>query len=89
MAKKSKRYWFRDKQYGWGWYPATWEGWLAIAIYVIYLSWRVIQLSQQPGASSSFVFIYVFEIIPPTIVLLAICYLKGEKPRWRWPKTRK
>jgi predicted GH43/DUF377 family glycosyl hydrolase len=23
-------FWFRAKEYGWGWYPATWEGWLVL-----------------------------------------------------------
>jgi len=24
-----KRYWFRKKRFGWGWTPATGEGWIA------------------------------------------------------------
>ena len=27
-------YWFKRKWFGWGWTPATWEGWVATIIYV-------------------------------------------------------
>ena len=30
---KNKRVWFRAKTMGWGWYPATWEGWLISLIF--------------------------------------------------------
>ena len=28
-------YWFKRKLYGWGWTPATWQGWFAIGVYVL------------------------------------------------------
>lgn len=27
-------FWFRAKEYGWGWYPATWEGWLVLLVFI-------------------------------------------------------
>jgi hypothetical protein len=30
------------------------------------------------------VFLYFLYILIPTIILIVICYKKGEKPRWRW-----
>ena len=30
-----KRYWFGRKQFGWGYGPRTWEGWLTSAVFVL------------------------------------------------------
>ena len=32
--EKSKL-WFRAKNYGWGWYPCSWEGWTVLLIWVL------------------------------------------------------
>jgi len=29
-----KRYWFRKKKFGWGWAPATSEGWIATLVFI-------------------------------------------------------
>ena len=29
--------WFKAKKYGYGWYPATWQGWLVILVYLTIL----------------------------------------------------
>ena len=29
-----KTIWFKAKEYGWGWYPFTWEGWTVTGVYV-------------------------------------------------------
>ena len=34
MKEHPKEYWFKRKRYGWGWTPATLEGWLVIAAFV-------------------------------------------------------
>lgn len=70
--------WFKAKNYGWGWYPATWEGWTAILIYILFISYRGI----NPTIN------YSLEVIFATISLILISYLKGEKPEWRWGKKK-
>lgn len=82
MSKK--RYWFKAKKYGWGWYPGTWEGYLIILVYILYVTWRALEMGAMFDTASSAVFRYVFELLPPTVILIVICYLKGEKPGWRW-----
>jgi len=78
------KYWFPAKTYGWGWgLPSSWQGWLVLAAFAALL------------LVGSFVF-------PPTtvlgpylaytavlcILLVGVCWLKGESPRWRWGKDR-
>lgn len=86
MTNNSSKLWFRAKLYGWGWYPATWQGWLVTLIYVMYITYRANAMSLMFDTWQSATFRYIFELIPPTLILLLICYLKGQPPRWRWGK---
>lgn len=78
----SKDYWFSAKAYGWGWgLPLQWQGWVAYGI-------------------ASALLIATFFVFPPdrelvafmistwsvALLLVAVCWLKGEPPRWRWGK---
>ncbi|HAI14490.1 MAG TPA: hypothetical protein DCM28_22485 [Phycisphaerales bacterium] len=79
MDTPDHHYWFPAKRYGYGWgFPATWQGWVVLVV------WIAIELAGSFWAVSlSLVFFYVFQVIMGGI-LLAICYIKGEPPRWRW-----
>lgn len=81
-----KRLWFKAKSYGWGWVPVTWEGWLVTILYILFITYRAATVSEMFDTETSFVFRYFFEILLATIPLLIVCYIKGEKPRWRWGK---
>lgn len=80
--------WFKAKRYGWGWYPASWEGWLVTILYILFILYRSNKVSAMFDTESSFVFRYTFEIIFMTIPLILICYLKGEKPKWHWGEKK-
>lgn len=74
------RYWFPAKRYGWGWGPpATWEGWAVMAAFVVVL---VIGGFIFPPATAMADFIALVVIL--SVALAAVCWLKGEPPRWRW-----
>ncbi len=75
--KKDRRLWFKAKNFGWGWYPSTWEGWIVLLIYILYVVNRSIESKKN------------FEIFFATILLIIICYMTGEKPEWRWGKKLK
>jgi len=77
-----KEYWFSAKTYGWGWgLPLTWQGWVVYGIAAVLL-------------------VSVFFVFPPTshvihfvvstwvvaLLVVVVCWLKGEPPRWRWGK---
>jgi hypothetical protein len=75
-------YWFPAKRYGWGWGPPrTWQGWLVIAVFVILLALGAVALvpMQQPVGFVAYAAILCAGLI-------AVCYVKGEPPHWRWRK---
>ena len=78
--KKNRRLWFKAKNFGWGWYPSTWEGWVVLLIYILYITIT---------STISYSFKSSFEILFATILLIIVCFLKGEKPEWRWGKKLK
>lgn len=78
-----KKLWFKRKRYGWGWYPVTWQGWLVVLIYILCLLVAVLDLKNTQNAGEV-VFSHIVPIVFLTIMLIIICYKKGEKPRWQW-----
>jgi len=79
-AAGAPRYWFHAKRYGWGWgLPASKEGWMVLVAFLVL----------QIGGSLAFVaidesFWMAFWIVGLAAGLVAICWWKGEPPRWRW-----
>lgn len=83
-----KKLWFKAKDYGWGWQPSSWEGWLVLAIYIIFIIkvfWGVDQASRLRSDVPVKPFLLLFL---STVILIIVCYLKGEKPEWRWGKKK-
>jgi K+-sensing histidine kinase KdpD len=79
--------WFKRKTYGWGWTPATWQGWLAIAVYVVLLIVFSLTLNNETTAQDvAFTFILPVAILTGTLITIA--YKKGEAPRWQWGKEK-
>ena len=76
------RYWFLAKTYGWGWGPpSTWEGWVVLVSFIVLLSAASFLFPPNKsmlGFTASFLSL--------TTLVLAICWWKGEPPRWRWGK---
>ena len=74
-------YWFRAKRFGWGWgLPLTWQGWLAFGLYLASAVLSLVFLT--PARCSREVFAAVLAGL--TLLLVAVCWLKGEPLRWRW-----
>jgi len=78
MSDETKRYWFPAKRYGWGWGPpATWQGWVVLitwlAVFIPISYWLVLR---------SVTLFLLFEAVM-IAAIIAICYAKGEPPRWR------
>lgn len=73
-------YWFRAKRYGWGWGPPVrWQGWAVIAAYVALMVAGAIVLrpDRTPG-------LFVAYTMVLSLLLVLVCWWKGEPPRWRW-----
>jgi len=82
--------WFRTKTYGWGWTPANWKGRaVTIAYFLVCALWLVDVVTEENLAAadtSKLVLKLAVMVLIPTAILFAICWLKGERPRWRWGK---
>jgi hypothetical protein len=77
--------WFPAKRYGWGWGPPVrWQGWAVIAGWLAAFGTGVILVTRS-GLEPAIVvaLLLVFSLLWSG-VLLAICWAKGETPRWRW-----
>ena len=83
LKDNPNRYWFKRKLYGWGWTPATWQGWLVLLVYVVAISLFSFTIDKNSSVSE-IMFTFVLPIVLLTIALIRICYKKGEKPKWQW-----
>ena len=59
--------------------PSSWQGWVVLAAFAALAAagFFVFPANERPGA----LFAYFTAL---TAVLIWICWLKGEPPRWRW-----
>lgn len=78
----TKKLWFKAKDYGWGWTPSTWQGWVAVVAEIIVLA--AADYLRQRGKISSVIFFLICFV--SAFVLILVSYKKGEKPSWRWGK---
>jgi Na+-transporting NADH:ubiquinone oxidoreductase subunit NqrB len=83
LRDNPERYWFKRKWFGWGWTPATWEGWLITLAYIaLLLAFSFTIDKNSPPKEVAFTFF--LPLILLTVTLIRIAYKKGEKPRWQW-----
>ncbi|MBB3259326.1 hypothetical protein F4827_004201 [Paraburkholderia bannensis] len=76
----TRDYWFPAKRYGWGWgLPTRWQGWLVLIGYFALLGATLHAFAPQRHMAG---FVVVVALL--SLVLVGICWLKGEPPRWRW-----
>lgn len=75
MSKPGNQYWFPVKESGWGWSaPSVWQGWLVVAVYCVLAITSISLLRNPIGLAVSGVL---------TLILIFICWLKGEPPTRR------
>ena len=80
MKPNEKKIWFPAKRYGWGWGPPNcWQGW------AVMIGWLGLLYS------GAYVFrpdhhlaLFIAYVLVMGAILVTICWLKGEKPKWRW-----
>ncbi len=79
MQPDKKKIWFPAKRYGWGWgFPCAWQGWVVILAFGAVVGSSGILLLPKHVAA------WYGCLAVSSIILVAICWAKGEKPRWRW-----
>ena len=76
MPSEPTKFWFPAKTFGWGWgVPVVWQGWVVLGAYGLLLGLGFAWLGARGGQVAAVVL---------TVLLVFICWLKGERPRWRW-----
>lgn len=76
-------YWFKRKLYGWGWTPATWQGWAITLGFIVGVLGYVFYLEEKSVGEE----VVVGDLAPlllAVIALIVICYKTGEPPKWQW-----
>lgn len=77
---RPNKIWFPAKRYGWGWgLPCAWQGWVVYAAYLALLAAGFHFIPPHEDRVQ-----FVSYVIAITGALFAVCWVKGEKPRWRW-----
>ena len=72
--------WFPAKRFGWGWGPPrVWQGWAAIGAYAVMLGIGVLGIDPERQA-----WLFAGWMIGWTLAFTVVCWLKGERPAWRW-----
>lgn len=82
----TSKYWFEAKRYGWGWEPATWQGWLITALYIV-LAVAVV-ISSELSVESDFPVSLMTSLGALTFLFFCIAWRTGEPPRWQWGRKR-
>ena len=87
-----KKIWFKNKTYGFGWTPCTWQGWVIMLFFIVLLTMNVLVLIPNDltpvPVTSDIIWFFIREAILIT-ALIYICYQTGEKPEWRWGRKIK
>jgi hypothetical protein len=81
--------WFHARSYGWGWTPATVQGWLVTAAFLVAViidATVLIGRTRTGGDIRSAMITFYLWLAGLVAALVAVCWLTGERPRWRWGK---
>lgn len=86
----AERYWFKRKLFGWGWTPATWEGWLSMIVFfvLIFGNWQLRYVTRLEEVTEHDMYWFVAESVVLTVLLIILCAHKGETLRWQWGKRK-
>lgn len=78
--RRGPPYWFPMKRYGWGWgLPNCWQGWVVLALYLVAMPAGALFFPPHQRLVEYLVYAHAV-----TLLLVLVCWLKGEPPRWRW-----
>jgi hypothetical protein len=78
-VEKKSGIWFPAKRYGWGWGPpVAWQGWVVLVGWIAFLLAGLVWFGPMKPLTHA---MYALVMVG---LLVAVCYAKGESPRWRW-----
>lgn len=80
---KLNKYWFKPKDYGYGAFPITWEGWACIVVFVI----GVLSTVSTAQESGNLFYLYLIAWI---IIISYVSKIKTKGDwKWRWGENKK
>ena len=81
LDKTTSKLWFKAKKYGYGWYPATWQGWTIMVFWLVYVLLKVADFAKDVSISDEpvgeMIGVFGLDILMVTALFLVICYLSG------------
>jgi hypothetical protein len=77
-------YWFKNKLFGWGWTPATWQGWLVTLGFVFLILLISLDFSSFSNPTGAELVRFFVKLVVAAVLIIAVCYRTGERPSWRW-----
>jgi hypothetical protein len=86
IKNKLEKKWFKAKNYGYGWYPSSFKGWLVIIVYLLYIATSFTVIDSNSQTTSDTLINFIPWTLFATVMLIVIAYNTGEKARWRWGK---
>jgi len=76
--------WFRNKTYGWGWYPANAKGWIVILLYAVGVALIAVRADKISHSGSDTIIGVVLPTLACTALLVFVSWFTGEKAVWMW-----
>jgi hypothetical protein len=86
MNKSQKQtYWFKRKEYGYGWMPATWQGWsVIVGFFVVLLAGTFIFEDIPRNTFSKELGLFAIVVAFAVAGVAWISLKKGPSPSWNW-----
>lgn len=79
MSESDRDDWFPAKTVGYGWGPPRrWQGWVVLALYMAAVVGLALRFPPQREPA-----VFLIGVGVATVLLIIVCVLKGEPPRWR------
>ncbi len=80
---KFNKYWFKPKGFGYGATPTTWEGWIVVIVFIIYI------LSLSMLITGGKVSQYVLYLFAGIVAVTVISKRKTDGEwKWKWGKKK-
>jgi hypothetical protein len=85
LKNNPQGYWFKRKLYGFGWVPATKQGWGVLALFGLFVVgislWAETNVSDDQATSH-----VIVPLLLATALFLLVTYRTGEPLKWQWGK---
>lgn len=80
MAEQSPNKWLKSKNYVLGLIPSSWQGRVALVVYIVTIAWLFIRIDGKSQSGSDTLISFVPLVVVLTSVLLFITYqMSGDK----------